>query len=212
MADFVKRQTVATAGFVDLYNPHRMPARMTGEGDPRLGPYLVDASGVSSLPLDYLPRFDWSVEPPLEQLPAGTSVVPEFRAASAVDDHPWRYEAARVLLGWTTPPDSTNFPLDPLKACDAGMHKYDDRPTASGSARQYWAYYYNEQVTDYTRDIADLSRDTFTSQFTSRSETFDARDVRYFNWRFILRNNVDATPPVSPAIDSFAVTYRFERQ
>ncbi len=75
-----------------------------------------------------------------------------------------------------------------------------------------WAYYYNEQVTDYTRTISNLSSDAFTSQFTSPVEQFDARDVRYFNWRFIMRNNVDANPPVSPAIDSFAVTYRFEHQ
>ncbi len=68
MADFLKRQTVVTAGFVDLYNPHRMPSRMPGEGDPRLGPYLVNSSGTSVLPAGYLPRYDWSFEPPLEQL------------------------------------------------------------------------------------------------------------------------------------------------
>ena len=43
-------------------------------------------------------------------------------------------------------------------------------------------------------------------------KTFEASDVRYFNWRLIMKNNVDATPPVSPTIESFAVSFRFENR
>jgi hypothetical protein len=34
--------------------------------------------------------------------------------------------------------------------------------------------------------------------------------VRYFNWRFIMKNNVEADPAVSPDLESFAMIYRFE--
>ena len=66
-------------------------------------------------------------------------------------------------------------------------------------------------MSEYTRNITDLSTDSWTSQYSGPNENFNARDVRYFNWRFIMRNNVDASPPISPTLDSFAVTYRYER-
>ncbi len=56
------------------------------------------------------------------------------------------------------------------------------------------------------------SRRTFVSSFAGPNDQFLAANVSYFNWRFLMRNNVDADPAVSPVIDSFAVTYRFERQ
>ncbi|MCA8973006.1 MAG: hypothetical protein KDC95_24700, partial [Planctomycetes bacterium] len=43
MADFLKRQTVATSGFVEVLNPHRMPPRTENDIDPRLGPFFGGA-------------------------------------------------------------------------------------------------------------------------------------------------------------------------
>ena len=209
LADFLKRQTVVTFGFVDLLNPHRMPDRPPGTGDPRLGPFFTDAAGRPELPLGTLPRYEWLSEPSLEDLPSGTSIVPEFRAASALDPQPWRWSVED--WGEERKPDEINFPLDPLKACDAGIRKFDDR-IVDGSARNYWAYYYNRQITDYTTEISDLRSGNFTTQFTNPRERFRAHDVRYFNWRMIVRNNVNASPPISPVLESFAVSYRFERQ
>jgi hypothetical protein len=186
-----------------------MPPRKFGEGDPRLGPYLVDANGNSNLPQGVLPAYDWSFEPPLEALPGGTAVVPEFRAATIVDPTPWRWAELRMLP--ELKPDEKNFPLDPLKAGDAHMRKFDDRQTG-GSARNWWAHYYNRNVTDYTTDVTKLTNNGFTSKYAGANETFEARDVRYFNWRFIMRNNVAATPPVAPTLESFSMTYRFEKQ
>lgn len=214
MADFLKRQTVVTSGFVDVFNPHRMPARVLGEDDPRLGPYLVDQSGNSSLPPGTLPQYDWFFEPPLESLPGGTAIIPEFRAATVLDPDPFSYSTYRGLLNWqrdgVPAPDETNFPLDPLKAGDAGIKKYDNR-TVGSAAREWWMHFYNRNVSEYTREVGNLSDDEWTSQFAGPNETFNARDVRYFNWRFIMRNNVDASPPISPQIESYAMTYRFER-
>jgi hypothetical protein len=224
MADFVKRQAVVTAGFVDVLDPHRQPPRqpwLAGSppsnptfSDPRLGPYFSDQSGNFALPPNFLPNYDWTTEPPLSTLPGGTAVIPEFRAATAVDADPWAYNTFAGQFRWTQlgvpRPDATNFPLDPLKAGDAHIRKYDNR-TVNGQRREWWAHFYNRSVTEYTRDITDLSDDRWTSGFSGPVETFNARDVRYFNWRFIMRNNVDANPPISPSIDSFVVAYRFER-
>jgi hypothetical protein len=33
--------------------------------------------------------------------------------------------------------------------------------------------------------------------------------ARYVNWRFVVANNVDVDPPIAPAIDTFALSYRF---
>ena len=225
MADFVKRQTVVTSGFVDALNPHRMPSRIPASpsnpdpanplfSDPRLGPFFADQSGNSQLPTNLLPNFDWTAEPPLTELPGGTAIIPEFRAATELDPAPWPFATFSGQLRWPAngvpQPNAQNFPLDPLKAGDAHVRKYDNR-TVNGQRREWWAHFYNRSVSEYTRNITDLATDSWTSQYSGPNENFNARDVRYFNWRFIMRNNVDASPPISPTLDSFAVTYRYER-
>ena len=47
-----------------------------------------------------------------------------------------------------------------------------------------------------------------TNSFSGAYDSFDPEDVKYFNWRFIMRNNVDASPPISPKLDAFYVSYR----
>jgi hypothetical protein len=168
--------------------------------DPRLGPYTTTG---------LLPVFSYDFEPPLSTLPAGTAVITEFRAAG---------EIARSNQYWpitgsnpANPNDADVFPLDPLKAGDAHIRHYDDRPIPGTTNRNWWVYHYNEKLTDYTDDPNDLVNTAFTNQFSGPFESFEGKDVRYFNWRFIMRNNVEADPPVSPKIESFSVSYRFTR-
>ncbi len=197
MADFLKRQTVATNGFVDLFNPHRMPA--TGAGDPRLGPYPLDAG--------LTPDFAADFQPPSQLQPAGTSMVVEYRGAGPVEPEPW------TLLSQDNPPNADNFPLDPRKAGDAHIRHYDNRPGLdSGVARKTWTYLYNRNVTDYTSDIQQLTDLHFTNEFGGPNESFLPADLRYFNWRFIMGNNVSGVAPVSPTLKSFAVSYRLLRR
>ncbi|MHC5065473.1 MAG: hypothetical protein ACYTG5_16020, partial [Planctomycetota bacterium] len=243
MADFLKRQSVVTAGFVEVLNPHRMPPRINGEGDPRLGPYFSQQNGSFSLPTGVLPSFDWTTEPALDELPAGTQIIPEFRAASRLEDDPELLGAGRGLpegfwrWGFHDPafpetgdpwvpnhfvtdifataerPDEINFPLNPLTAGDAGIRKWDQRILPeTGQSRDAFAYYYNRQVTEYTSDIGNLTDEVFLEDFVGASEVFGPAEVKYFNWRFIMRNNVEANPPVSPELESFSVTYRFEKR
>jgi hypothetical protein len=106
-----------------------------------------------------------------------------------------------------------NFPLDPYKAGDAHIRKWDTRAIPGGaSARNWWTYFYNRTVTTYVEDPNDLMDTSFTTQFQGPNEVFTPRQIRYMNWRFVTSNNTDANPPVSPAIESFSLSYRFQQQ
>tara|TARA_R110002096_G_scaffold70968_2_gene169957 strand:- start:300 stop:4250 length:3951 start_codon:yes stop_codon:yes gene_type:complete len=227
MMDLLKRQSVATNGFVDLNNPHRVP---TDFADARLGPYYMN-NGVVEQPADVVPSFGYSFDPPLTRLPAGTSIVPQFRGASAVDESPWYWNRwiNTVTRLWPAPtmanpsitaqnrqdlrPTAINFSLDPLKAGDAHLRKWDTRPTPGSTAsRDWWTYLYNRTVTTYVEDANELMNPEFTANFAGSSETFAPNDIRYVNWRFIMLNNVTTTPPIDPSIETFAFSYRFERR
>ena len=201
MADYVKRVSVMTAGFVDILDPHRMLA--WPPLDPRLGPYFDPLNP----PANVIPNFNTVFEPPLNGLPGGTSIVAEYRGAGAVDPAAWA--AAPAQGGFAPNPSAVNFPLDPRKAGDAHIRKFDDRPVGGGP-RGWWTYYYNRHVTGYTNDVNELMDDNFTSQVAGPNESFQPRDVRYLNWRFVFENNVEANPPITPRLDSFMLTYRFE--
>jgi hypothetical protein len=207
MADFLKRTSVVTAGFVEITNPHRIP--FFKNIDPRLGPYVKPAGS--------LPAFVHEFQPPLEDLPGGTSIVTEFRGASIVDpvdpqannsSGPWR----AFEDGFFPVPNFVNFALDPLKAGDAHIRKFDDRPSSftGGASRNWWTYFYNRTVTTYTESLNTLMDPVFTTSFGGPLESFLPEDVKYFNWRFLMSNNVDASPSISPTIDTFMVAYRFE--
>jgi hypothetical protein len=200
MADFLKRTAVVTTGFVDLENPHRMPAG----GDPRLGPYNTALNALDGSP----PEYTYSFEPSLSSLPPGTAVIPEFRGAGPLAHLPGqasRYWPKFDGIGYTgNITDEINFPLDALKAGDAHIRHYDDR-----TGTDWWVYMYNDTMTTYTEDPNDLASTAFTSQFSAPTRPFEAKDVKYFNWRFIMKNNVESNPPVSPKIESFSVAYRY---
>ncbi|MCU0864770.1 MAG: hypothetical protein MUC36_13340 [Planctomycetes bacterium] len=222
MMDVLKRQSVITNGFVDINNPHRVPE---GFADPRLGPFFL-AGGASTVPANLRPNFAYEFDPPLDQLPTGTSLVPQFRAASIVDPTPWYWNA--WMQGAANPlfpaaytaamrtqlrPTASNFPLDPYKAGDAHLRKWDTRVISGGSAsRNWWTYNYNRTVTRYVEDPNDLVDPAFTIQYQGPNEAFTPRDVRYVNWRFVTSNNTDASPPVLPVIETFALSYRFQPQ
>ena len=218
MVDMLKRQSVITNGFVDLNNPHRVPEGFT---DPRLGPYYL-VNGNSTRPADVAPSFAFEFDPPLTELPGGTSIVAQFRGAGVVDPQPWFWGA------WASPsgsqlypsvanifgnpqreqmrPDPTNFPLDPFIAGDAHIRKWDKRAN-----RNWWTYFYNKTVTSYVDDPNQLYDPAYTTQFAGPNESFTPQDVRYVNWRFVTGNNVDANPPIAPTIETFALTWRFQR-
>jgi hypothetical protein len=221
MLDLLKRQSVITSGFIDINNPHRVPEGFT---DPRLGPFYL-ANGQSTRPANVQPFFAYEFDPPLQNQPAGTSVVPQFRGAGVVDNTPWYWDR---WINTTTPlfpndpftaqirqdlkPTAANFPLDPYKAGDAHIRKWDTRPIpGSGTTRNWWTYFYNRTVTRYVDDPNQIMDPNFTIQFKGPNEVFTPNDIRYVNWRLVTSNNTDSSPPVSPTIETFALSYRFQR-
>jgi hypothetical protein len=207
--DFLKRRTVATAGFVDLLNPHRMPT--DGVIDPRLGPYVAGLTPSSTLPAGITPTYAVVMVPPREAQPAGTQVDVEFRAAGIVGPDAWVGRIEGPTARWRdlgqVPPDDSNFPLDPRKAGDAHVRKFSDA-TVDGAAWNHWVHFYNRVVTDYVADPARLHDAEFTRTYGPRNRTFQPHEVRYVNWRMVLGNNVDTNPPVSPKLESFGLVYR----
>lgn len=224
MMDVVKRQSVITNGFVDINNPHRVPE---GFEDPRLGPYYLQG-GHSTIPANLRPQFAYEFDPPLQQQPSGTSIVTQFRGASEVDSEPWywkrwisqdnplfpqaTYGATNSAARLDLKPTDLNFPLDPFKAGDAHIRKWDQRSIpGSATARNWWTYFYNRTVTHYVEDPNQLMDPAYLLEYAGPNalDGFGPHDVRYVNWRFVTSNNVDASPPVSPAIETFALSYRF---
>ena len=149
--------------------------------------------------------------------------MPQFRAAGIVDPQPWYWTEwgsgqpsqplePRYPAGFAAQlkPTDINFPLDPFKAADAQIRKFDDRFVGS-VARNWWTFFYNKTVTRYTLDPNDLMKTNYLDQFAGPNEGFTPADVRYVNWRFLMSNNTDAVPPVSPSIETFSFAYRFQR-
>ena len=107
-------------------------------------------------------------------------------------------------------PSAENFPLDPYKAGDAHIRKWDTRAVGTATPRNWWTYLYNRTVTSYVDDPNTLVDEEFTAQFAGPNESFTPRDVRYVNWRFVTSNNTEVEPSVAPSIETFAISYRFQ--
>ena len=108
-------------------------------------------------------------------------------------------------------PTANNFALDPYKAGDAHLRKWDTRVICGTTqARNWWTDLYNRTITTYVEYPNELMDPAFAAQFAGPNDSFDPSDIRYVNWRFIAANNATATPTVAPAIDTFALSYRWQ--
>ena len=92
------------------------------------------------------------------------------------------------------------------------MRKWDNRSLpGSSQARNWWTYLYNRTVTSYVEDPNLLMDPAYTIDYAGPNETFNPKDIRFVNWRFIAANNAEASPPVSPTIETFALSYRWQQ-
>lgn len=187
--DFLKRQSVMTFGFIDLTDPHR--ATVNKLDDTRLGPFTWGN--------DSLPKFDTWFDPPLSTIPGGTRLVAEYRGADV------------FLAGSST---FKPGPLDPLIAGNAHI-----RTGASSVVRGWANWQHTERLTTYVRDPNDLLDPDFLATFRSTGSSSSTtlvgmtpQKLKLLNWRFIFENNVDVNPSTTPSLDSFALTYRIQRQ
>ena len=63
-------------------------------------------------------------------------------------------------------------------------------------------------MTSYVGDPNSLFDPAYLLDFQGPNDSLVPEDIVFFNWRFIMINNNDAQPPVSPRLESFATTYR----
>lgn len=193
---FLKRRTVSTAGFVDLLDPHRVDPAVLD--DPRLLqlPAMPVGSGANVMVFVDAPP-----------LGPGASIDVEVRAAGGVDPEPWIWRQQ----GWREElrPTSGNFPLDPRKAGDAGIRKWDDRETG-GVPRDAWVFPYNRVVTGYTDDPALLRDPEWLRGHAGPQGELEPHDVRYVNCRVVLRNGVASGRAVESSVDTLALAWRIE--
>jgi hypothetical protein len=171
--DFLKRISVMTYGFFRLADPHRASV-INYNGDSRLGPYPDVTAG-------FEPDFDQWFEPPLSELPVGTSIHPEYR----------------VLDRGTK---NIAFELNPLAAGEAHI-----RENYLSNTRAF-DYYFGTAITNYTKDLKELYRADFLNRFGIPSTR-----AQWVNFRLLFENNPEASGSVSASADSFALTYRLRK-
>ncbi|MCB9882234.1 MAG: hypothetical protein H6832_16810 [Planctomycetes bacterium] len=185
--DFLKRQSVMTFGFIDLTDPHS--ATKNKLNDSRLGPFTWAD--------DSLPKFETWFDPPLSTIPGGTKLIPEFRGAD------------KFLVGNTT---LTPGPHDPLIAGNAHIR------TGNSAARGWSNWMHTERLTTYVSDPNELLDPDFLATFRATGpgqsvlKGMTPQTMKLVNWRFTFVNNVEVNPTTTPSLDSFALTYRIEKQ
>lgn len=189
-ADFVRKVSTQTFGFVDTLQPQRaLMVDTSSVVTPENGiPDLLAVSQTLRIS-DLVVQLD----PPQARQPAGTSVVVEMRGADDFGNAGALYNPS-FAAGGQTPSDAFNTRgnlLNPNYACEA--YRYSTPNTAAGSPRVA-----ADGLTRYvTEDQLNLIRNPATNLLP-----------RYMNLRVVMTNNVEVTPALSPSLRSMSVVYR----
>jgi hypothetical protein len=178
-ADFVRKLSVVTSGYVDLMQPNKHewtpPSGWSGSSFGKAGyPNFQTIAGGLLRPTDLTvvtaPTF-------LEQR-AGTSISVEFRGSESFDKSDTIYQP----ITKETAAKRGNL-LSPDYAEEQYRYTSSKRVNATG-------------VTAYTKKITDL--------VSSKTKV----SPRFLNWRFTFFNNTKVEPATVPHLDFFAVKYR----
>jgi hypothetical protein len=188
-ADFVRKVSIATFGFIDTLQPQRAEIFVQNQGL-QLEDGFPNWFGVNEQlrMTDILVQLD----PPQSRQPAGTGVLVELRGADDFDNAAGIYNPTFDLFG-ATPNDSVagrgNL-LNPNYACEAYRYSTANvngapRVAATGLT----AYVTEDQITDIRNPSTQLY-------------------PRYLNPRVVMTNNVDVSPALSPSLRSMSIVYR----
>jgi hypothetical protein len=195
-ADFVRKVSTATFGFVDTLQPQRA---LFVEYAPSGAASVTASNGFPDL-LAVDPNLRISdivvqMDPPLIRQPAGTSVVVEIRGAesfanSGVLYNPDFNQASQVA---DDAYGTRGNLLNPNYACEA--YRYSQASFGAGfNTPRVAATGLTRYVTD---DQINLIRDPATQLLP-----------RFLNLRLNMTNNVNVTPPLSPSLRSLSIVYR----
>ena len=183
-ADFVRKVSTATFGFVDTLQPqlHRLVGGVANE------PGFPNWQNVDP---DYrMTDVLVQIDPPQTRQPAGTGIVVELRGAETIENSAELYNP---IFGATADDTLTrNNLLNAKYACEA--YRYSTANVA-GSPRIA-----TTGLTAYvTEDRIEDIRSPATGLFP-----------RFLNPRIVMTNNVGVSPALSPSLRSMSIIYRLE--
>jgi hypothetical protein len=150
-ADFLKRLSVVTFGFMELDDPHANDNGANGRviDDPRLGPYTISPTQRGSFAVHF--------DPPLADLPTNTRLIAEFRGAAGEQGS---YEAFNPLIAgnahvrfygsgkWIRFQHTdklSRYTLDPNDLYDPEFQKANDLAT-TGVEKMSWRFIMENNV------------------------------------------------------------------
>ena len=198
-ADFVRKVSMMTFGFIDTLKPQM--AQFVN--DPAGTPVVVASDGfpnLAAISTDLrIQDIVTQIDPPQIRQPAGTSVVLEMRGAESFVNNDRLYNPSYGQAGQVA--DDTmgtrgNL-LNPNYACEAFRYSQaNSTPDGSGSGDN--PRILTGGLTRYvTEDQVNLIRDTATGLLP-----------RYMNVRLTMENNVSVSPALSPSLRSMTIVYR----
>ncbi|MEQ1631875.1 MAG: hypothetical protein ABL997_05850, partial [Planctomycetota bacterium] len=182
-ADFVRRVSTVTFGFLDTMRPNQRVGAVVPNGYP-------DATFGGTNQLGDLRIVDFAslLDPPLAEQPAGTSTVLEIRGADDFANAGTIYNP----VADDTVAGRGNL-LNPYFACEAYRYSVGNSGAAFTSPRVL-----ADGLTPYvTEDRLSTIRNPLTGLLP-----------RYINFRLVMTNNLDVTPAVSPSLRSMSIVYR----
>ncbi|MEZ5989825.1 MAG: hypothetical protein R3F30_12015 [Planctomycetota bacterium] len=178
-ADFVRKLSVVTAGYVDTLTPNKNEMTpitgWSGASYGRTG--YPDFSSISS---GALRPSDLTVltQPSFQDLPGGTSINIEFRGSESFDKD-----------------DTVYRPIDKETATNRGNLLSPD------FAEEQYRYLVSNRVTS-------VGLTSYVDKIDKLVSEKKATAPRFLNWRMTFLNNTQVTPARVPYLDFFAVKYR----
>lgn len=196
-ADFVRKVSTMTFGFIDTLQPQRavFVNDLTGTPSVSATPGFPDAAAVSTTYriVDLVTQLD----PPQSRQPAGTSVVLEIRGAETFANSGVLYNPTFTLAGQTANDtfDGRGNLLNANYACEAYRYAQPNSGTGNDTPRV--------AATGLTRYVTD-------DQIGLIRNPASQLLPRFLNCRLTMTNNVDVSPALSPSLRSMSVIYRVQ--
>lgn len=194
-ADFVRKVSTVTFGFLDTLQPQR--AILVGSNGGVTAtegfPDLVEVDPTPATPVHRIQDLVVQMDPPQARQPAGTTVVVEIRGADGFDNDNNLYNPSFDAPGFapTDEFDQRGNLLNPNYACEA--YRYST-PNSDASTERVPAVGLTKYVTE---DKLTQIRNPATNLLP-----------RYLNLRLVMTNNVTVTPALSPSLRSMSIVYR----
>ncbi|MGE3172964.1 MAG: hypothetical protein AB7O97_10100 [Planctomycetota bacterium] len=185
-ADFVRRVSSVTFGFIDTMKPNQHVDAPVPNGFPDFTFDDTNVLGPMRI-LDFVSLLD----PPLSQQPAGTSIVLEMRGV----DNMANADVYDPVVDDTV--ELRGNLLNPNYACEAYRYSVANSGGGFDTPRTVAL-----GLTPYvTPDRLSLIRNELTGLLP-----------RYINFRLVMTNNIDVTPALSPSLRSMGVVFRMQRE